>query len=45
MQKNQGPNSKDEKVMSPLSPFQNRQRDIVAYGGNVCKQKGSLRVN
>ena len=42
-----GPNSKNEKVISYkyLSPFRDRQADIVAYRGNVCNQKGSPRVN
>ena len=34
--KNQGPNSKDEKVISLLSPFRNR-RDMVAYRGHAFR--------
>ena len=41
--KKQGPNSKGEKV-GHSSPFRDRQANIVAYRGNVCNQKGSLRV-
>ena len=29
--KNQGPNSKDERVINLFSPFRDRQADIVAY--------------
>ena len=43
--KNQGPISKDEKVLNFLSPIRDRQADIVAYRVNVCYQKGSSRVN
>ena len=32
----QGPNSKDEKVISLLSPFRNR-RDMVAYRGHAFR--------
>ena len=39
--KYQGPNSKDEKVTSLLSPFRDRKADILAERGN---QKGSPRV-
>ena len=31
--------------MSLFSPFRDRQADIVAYKGNVCKKKGSPMVN
>ena len=41
----QGPNSKDEKVISLLIPFRNRQTAIVAYGGNVYNQKDSHRLH
>ena len=44
-QKYQGPNSKDEIVISLLSPFRSRHRDIVTYRGNDCNQKGSPRVH
>ena len=39
--KNQGPNSKEEKVIT----LPNRYGDIVAYKGNVCNQKVSPRVH
>ena len=44
-EKNQGPNSNDDKVKSLLSPFRNRHRDIVTYRGHVSNQKGSPRVD
>ena len=37
--KDQGPNSKDENVISLQCHFQNSHGDIVAYRGNVCNQK------
>ena len=36
-----GHNSKDEKVITLLSPVQ----DIVTHRGTVCNQKGSPRVH
>ena len=39
--KNQGPDSRDEKVICFLSNFRDRQTDIVAYRGAVCNQKSS----
>ena len=36
--KNQGPNSKDEQVISLPSLFRNRQKHIVAYRGNFSNQ-------
>ena len=36
MQKNQGTKSKDEKN---ISPFFDRQADIVAYRGSICNKK------
>ena len=39
--KNQGPNSKDEKVITLFET----DIHIVAYRGNVCNQKGSPRVH
>ena len=41
--KNQGGNSKDEKVIS-LKPFQDRLTDIVGYRGVIFNQKGSPMV-
>ena len=42
--KNQGGNSKDEKVIS-LKPFQERLTDIVGYRGVISNQKGCPKVN
>ena len=45
MQKNQGPNSKDEKIISILSPFQDSKADIVAYKCKVSYRKESPRFH
>ena len=45
MQKNQGPNSKDEKIISILSPLRDRKADIVAYKCKGFYRKESSRFH